>query len=686
MGYKTLRLPDDGEEFPGGLILINGKNSYGKSSIIQGILFAFFGPGIFTGRNASSFITYGSDKKAEIYVYFTLDNKKYYLFRKWGRTGSSRTKLFEENNKKIYMEIKKFNISEFFEISKDQALSTVFVRQGEVEELANLKGAKLRDMIIEIFRLDIIDDSLKYLENQIKEINFEKSKLEASRVPIERIEEDIKRLNHQNENNKAFIKEKKKIEKTHVAKLKTLPSIKLISYLENLYTQENLAQSQYKSYKRDFEEKIIKNKLTLKDFASLEKIFNKINALDNSLSKSKANKLELDQKKQVTTKGLGKTKGRVEDIRNKIEKMKNSFSFTSKDAKNKTTKCPTCHGELSKDHYEKVIQEFNNELKVKINKIQSILKLIRKVTNEIIILQNELDKKNKEKTLILSLKEDYENYHKYELEVKNVEEELKKFLKENIEKFEDSSPEGIKNLSSEIERMTAELNAIKNEITDRQEILESNETRITELHEEIKKMKKLEKKIGEFEIDVEHLNKAKEFVRRFVTEYMVVKRLVKNITLKTDNYIKDFTSGQYSDLLLDLIGTKKTGLSLKIKDNFNGQYEPIDVLSGGDRTALGMALRLAISELMSNIRPTKDSPKKNPKIDILLLDEPLAALDEVRRERILMHLTKSKSFSQIFLITHTEIPPDIHACQILVNKDHANGYSTATFHGQISVL
>ena len=120
-------------------------------------------------------------------------------------------------------------------------------------------------------------------------------------------------------------------------------------------------------------------------------------------------------------------------------------------------------------------------------------------------------------------------------------------------------------------------------------------------------------------------------------------------------------------------------ISLKIKDNFNGVHESIEVLSGGDKTALGIALRLAISELMSKIRPIKESPKKNPKIDILLLDEPLAALDATRRERILKHLIRSKTFSQIFLITHTEIPSDINTHKIQVSKDHSTGISRANF-------
>ena len=679
MVYTTLNLPKGDQEFPKGLILISGKNSHGKSSILQGILFAFFGPGVFTGRNAASFITYGQNK-AEIYVYFTLDNSKYYLFRKWGRTGSVTTKLFEEEKKsKSFMEIKQFNISEFFEISKEQALNTVFVRQGEVEELANIKGAKLRDMIIDLFRLNIIEDSLKYLDNQSKSKKLEKSHLEKSRVPIERIEEEIERLNIQNEKNKEFIQKKSKLKEICEKKLATLPSIELISQLETLYNKENVTKSHYNSYKKDFETKITKTDLNLKDFTSIKKISDKLKLLNNSIKEFELKKKEFEQEKQTTNKDIGKTKGRVDDIKSKISKMKSTLLFNQKDGKNVRAKCPTCQSELTMDHYETVIKDFNKELELNQRKLQEISDLIKNVDNDINIQQNRLDRNNKEKILIQSLKDDFENYKKYELDVKNVQKELDIFLAEYLDKFKDPNPEKIKKLSFEIERISTELSSIQNEIKEKQEVFSSNENRIIELIEEIEKMKKLEKEIGDLEVDIEHLNKSKEFVRRFVTEYMVVKRLVKNISLITDKYIKHFTAGQYDDLLLDLTGTTKTGLSLKIKDTFNNHYEPIEVLSGGDRTALGMALRLAISELMAIIRPTKDSPKRNPKINFLMLDEPLAALDEVRRERVLKHLIRSKSFSQIFLITHTEIPSDIQTHKIFVEKDHSNGISNAKF-------
>ena len=447
--------------------------------------------------------------------------------------------------------------------------------------------------------------------------------------------------------------------------------------MEALNEQQKISEEKFHSYKSDFQTKIKSTSLSIEDFKPIENISEQINSLKKEKSKIILEKDLVEKQREATSRGLGTTKGRIEDAESKKKKMVKNFS--SKMNSTNIAICPTCQKELTKEHYEEMVLQFNNDIKINQEKIITIIKRLDMLSEEVKQHQNKLDSVKERILIMQSLKTDYENYQKYELKLSKDNEELNTFLMKNKTKFQNHSPDNVKQLSKEREKLNTELEGIKKAFKDKQERFEKNENEKINLKDEITRMKELDKSIGELEIEIDHINKAKEFVRRFVTEYMVVKRLVKNIALTTNKYIKDFTSGQYSDLILDLTGTRKTGLSLKIKDNFNGVHESIEVLSGGDKTALGMALRLAISELMSKIRPIKESPKKNPKIDILLLDEPLAALDAIRRERILKHLIKSKTFSQIFLITHTDIPSDINTHKIFVSKDHSTGISTATF-------
>jgi exonuclease SbcC len=684
MGYKKLSLPKENDDFPDGLILISGRNSYGKSTILEGILFAFFGPKVFRGRNAASFITYG-EERAEIYIYFFLDKTNYYIFRKWRRTGSVSSKIFKMDKNGVYHEIQKFNVNDFFEISPEQALNTVFVKQGEVEELANKRGAELREMIIDLFRLNIIDDALVFLEKESKLKKFNKQQLEKSRVPIVRIKEDINRIINENQEVKNSISERKKKGKSIELQLKDFPSDEIIIELEDLYTCEKNSKNKFLSYKKDFETKIKTTNLSLNDFTSLEKISNKINEINTRKNETEVKSQEFNRKKEATFKGLGIVKGKIDDIKKKIKKMEKSLQFKQTKEGKKIALCPTCQNELTKEHYDEIIGDFNKDLKIHQNKANKVNEIITNFDKKIGSFQDSLKKLNEDIIKFQTLKEDFVNLEKYETEYNDATKLLGDLTAKHQLKLKDSSLKGIKAISLEKEKLISEMQTINKEIREKEKKFQNNQDRLMELRNEIKKMEEIENKIGDLEIDIDHLNKAKEYVRRFVSEYMVVKRLVKNIAITTNKYIKNFTSGQYSDLILDLSGTRKTGLSLKIKDNFHGIPESIEVLSGGDRTALGMALRLAISELMSKIRPTKESPKKNPKIDFLLLDEPLAALDETRRERILKYLVKSKTFSQIFLITHTAIPSDIQVHKILVEKDHSTGISQAKFERSLLV-
>jgi DNA repair exonuclease SbcCD ATPase subunit len=108
-----------------------------------------------------------------------------------------------------------------------------------------------------------------------------------------------------------------------------------------------------------------------------------------------------------------------------------------------------------------------------------------------------------------------------------------------------------------------------------------------------------------------------------------------------------------------------------LMDRLDNILKTKEQMSGGDSTALGLALRIAISKLMARIRPFKDAERRLPLINSIIMDEPLASLDTSRRYTLMNMLTQDKSFNQIFLITHTEA--EFGDCHSIVINEDGNG-------------
>jgi DNA repair exonuclease SbcCD ATPase subunit len=72
------------------------------------------------------------------------------------------------------------------------------------------------------------------------------------------------------------------------------------------------------------------------------------------------------------------------------------------------------------------------------------------------------------------------------------------------------------------------------------------------------------------------------------------------------------------------------GLEIILLDSKDNITKTKDQLSGGDETAFGLALRIAISKLMARVRPFKDAERRPPLINSIIMDEPLASLDVER--------------------------------------------------------
>ena len=159
----------------------------------------------------------------------------------------------------------------------------------------------------------------------------------------------------------------------------------------------------------------------------------------------------------------------------------------------------------------------------------------------------------------------------------------------------------------------------------------------------------------------------------FISNDIVEGKLASVLMRSTNYYLVPFTEGRYkianvSSTMRKIKDKISHGLTMTLLDDKDGVQKSKEQLSGGDESALGLALRIAISKLMSTIRPFKYIEKKIPMINFIILDEPLTSLDEARRNIIMNILINDKSFKQIFLISHAEIEGNNYH-SITINDD-----------------
>ncbi|MGA9169258.1 MAG: SMC family ATPase [Nitrososphaeraceae archaeon] len=204
-------------------------------------------------------------------------------------------------------------------------------------------------------------------------------------------------------------------------------------------------------------------------------------------------------------------------------------------------------------------------------------------------------------------------------------------------------------------------------IANKQKISDMVEIQIASLKEEIKnreatitKLSQKENIMAKKENEMRHVKYLRGEIDGFISNYVVEGRMVGVLRQATNEYLTQLTEGRYTiDKISSTMrrirgGMESHGLEMTLMDSKDNMIKNKDQLSGGDETSLGLALRIAISKLMARIRPFKNSEKKPPLINSIIMDEPMASLDSCRRRILVNMLTQDKSFKQVFLITHTD--------------------------------
>jgi DNA repair exonuclease SbcCD ATPase subunit len=284
---------------------------------------------------------------------------------------------------------------------------------------------------------------------------------------------------------------------------------------------------------------------------------------------------------------------------------------------------------------------------------------------------------------ILRIKEqiDKENiqYRKYQNELSKLEDQKKKIVND-IDQLK-SKLQGylqellVTNLDdllnnlfcNTIDEIIIKRKTIENSLDSKRGFLDILTKQALALKEDIKNresnIKKLSQKVrilSDKENELRHVKYLRGEIDGFISNYVVEGKMVGVLRHATNDYMAQLTEGRYTvDKISSTIrrvrgGMESHGLEIMLMDSKDNVIKNKDQLSGGDETALGLALRIAVSKLMARIKPFKNSERKPPIINSIIMDEPMASLDSSRRKILVNMLTQARSFKQIFLVTHTE--------------------------------
>ncbi|MCA6213421.1 DNA double-strand break repair ATPase Rad50 [Thermococcus bergensis] len=477
-------------------------------------------------------------------------------------------------------------------------------------------------------RLSLSEEDIKVLKDEIEEA---KRRRDEIRDRLEKIGEEKGKLRSLSEQRDKAIAELMKAE----GKCPVCGAELTDEHREELIASYRAEIGEYKAKMRELEEE---EKKLRAELVSIEKTLNKerivienegilkqIKEHEEKLAQFNINELEKKAKEyeelsREKNQLEGKLKGIVEELKKKpvFKRMKISIEGKIENAKREL------------QGYENKLKElgFENEseLKVELEKLRPLYEEYLKLLDVKEELEKEEERLSREEKELKVLEK---QKHKLEAQLSLLEERVaeleKKYNKE------------------EHEKLRREYVEAREALTKAETELENLEKRKEELSKNLESLQKERENVKNKKKELEELKKAREKVQELREKVRVFKNL-----LKEDALAK---VGEYaSEIFEELTEEKYSGITVKAKENkvvlgviYDGKERELSFLSGGERIALGLAFRLALSLYLAG------------EIPLLIMDEPTPYLDEERRRRLVDIMERYlRKIPQVIIVSHDE--------------------------------
>jgi len=640
--------------FPEGSTLLMGDIGSGKTSILLAIEFALFG--LQPSQKGNSLLR-SNENEALVQLEFEVDDKKVKIERRLKKSGKSISQTdcsitinndsFEGSVTEIKTKILELlnYPPEFAKKTNDLYKFTVYTPQEEMKQIIMESNDVRLNTLRHVLGIDKykrieenIDLTTSRLRQEIKVKETEIGNIEQKKQLLE--EKNIILLQEKNKL-KDIEKEYQEIEKIKASKQLELEALnKKISEknkLENEKEKSELTINNKKDilFSYDSEIKSITHQLKDKDKLAFNE--SEIEIAKRNIQVNEQQLRELNDKYIASLTNMQNNESKMSELRKLIDKI------------SALEKCPTCLQIVNEDYKKNIVLKAKTEF-------DSISLENKQIKNE----------KEQENTKMDQLRKSVEIYRNAlsEMQIKKVKLETlneKQKRLETIEKQKNSVLSDIDMMRKHVEQIEKTIvefeifeKAFQDENKEFKEIENKERLVVIKRTESSKEIQFLELQIKDIEKEIKKIEELTEKLKYLKElEYWLNNKFIelvlfteKNVMLKLREEFSKLFSDWFSLLVQD-------NIAVRLDESFSPIIQQNDYdldynfLSGGERTAVALAYRLALNQTINSLL------SKIQTRDLVILDEPTDGFSESQLDKMRDIFSQLK-VKQLIIVSHEQ--------------------------------
>jgi len=646
--YENLEI-----EFPEGSTLLSGDIGSGKTSILLAIEFALFG--LQPGQKGSSILRNGAVYGGVI-MEFEIDNKQVTIERtlKRGKSISQEAAsiTIDDEKRELAVTELKNKVLELIDYPKEFAKKqnllykfTVYTPQEEMKQIILQDSETRLNTLRHVFG---IDKYKKILENSSLLLAKVREEKRVKQALISNFESEkssiIEKQNQLTEKEKALVLlESEFIEKQ---KIRTEVQNKINQISDKIEEKKKTEQEIDKSRLviSGKKEAISSN---LKLIESLNKQIKELSSLSFDESILLKLGLEIQQFKQKRDL-LSEEKLKLSSETSSLN-LKNCDLDSLKKNISDLDVCPTCLQDVDSVYKSNVINKFESEVSKNVKKIEELSLEQRRLEKSFNEVDFQISQKEKELSEFRITKVRIENLNEKHERVQELE-------KSNFHLSEDiiiltNQIESLKNLTFELQKYDLIFQKEKSNLDLALSEERKSEIKLVETKKELEFIKQqildLESQIKKAEETQKHLSyllQVEEWMsKKFIP---LISNIEKNVMIKLKAEFSNTFSEWFSMLVSD-------SFNVRLDDSFTPIVEQQDYeidyayLSGGERTAIALAYRLALNQVINSFL-SKIKTK-----DLVILDEPTDGFSEQQLDKM-RDVLQQLNAKQLIIVSHEQ--------------------------------